>query len=82
MLKCRDGCGAAVEDESGAEAAGWSYLSIRAAWRCGPCARELYAASTLVGPPAAPFVDTLPPDSRGALRKETASTIAAPSVRS
>jgi len=81
---CRDECGAGVADDEAALAAGWSYLSIRAAWRCGPCANALAAAAQIGPGTQAPsvFVDALPPGSRGALRKETASTIAAPVVPS
>lgn len=80
-LMCRDECGASVADDERALAAGWSYLSIRGAWRCGSCAHALSAAYQITGTPApSGFVDPLPPASRGALRKETASTIAAPVV--
>ena len=80
-LSCRDECGASVDDEDGAMAAGWSYLSIRAAWRCGACARALLEAARIQGSERAGFVDQLPPVSRGALRKETASSIAVPVVK-
>lgn len=80
-LACRDECGTRVADESAAMAAGWSYQSIRAAWRCGACERALIVAARMVGTNSAVFVDTLPPSSRGALPKETASTISAPTVK-
>lgn len=80
-LACRDECGARVADDEAALAAGWSYLSIRAAWRCGACARALIDAAQIPGESAGDFVDQLPAGSRGALRKETASTIAAPVVK-
>lgn len=76
---CRDQCGAQVADDDAAIAAGWSCLSIAGGWRCGPCSRALALAAGVVGTPGAAFVDPLPPHSRGALPRETASTIA-PSV--
>lgn len=83
VIACRDECGARVADDESALAAGWSYQSIRGAWRCGACAYALSAAYQITGTPApTEFVDPLPPGSRGALRKETASTIAAPVVPS
>jgi hypothetical protein len=80
-ISCRDECGARVVDDQAAMAAGWSYLSIRAAWRCGACARSLLEAARIEGLEHVEFVDQLPAGSRGALRKETASSIAAPVVK-
>lgn len=81
-IACRDECGAKVADGEAALQAGWAWLSIQGAWRCGACAGALYRASKIEGAPApATFVDPLPPGSRGALPKETASSIAAPVVR-
>lgn len=78
-IGCRGGCGAKVVDEEAAQAAGWAFLEISKGYRCGACDRELRAANAIVGTDGQ-TLDALPPDSRGALPKETASTIAAPSV--
>lgn len=83
---CRDGCGLEVIGANYAEAekkagdAGWAYQHIRGGgYRCGACERALLAAQTLAGAPAAEaFVDRVPRHSRGALPKETASTILPP----
>lgn len=79
-ISCTDGCGATVEDEKAAGELGWAWLSIRGGYRCGPCDHALYAANKIVST-AGVTADELPADSRGALKKETASTIAAPSVK-
>lgn len=79
-IGCRDSCGARVPDETAAMQAGWSYLHVTGGWRCGPCAAALRVAAGIPGPAGAPMVDPLPPNSRGALPKETASTISAPVV--
>jgi hypothetical protein len=79
-LRCRDQCGRALPGEEAAMQAGWTCLSIAGGWRCGPCGAELYAASRLVGA-GEPGRDELPPDSRGALPRETASTILPPVVK-
>lgn len=64
-LGCSDGCGATTPDDVAAMQAGWSFLVISARWRCGPGSTP----------------DTLPADSRGALPKATAHTIAAVAVK-
>jgi hypothetical protein len=79
MVGCRGMCGAQVPDEDAAMKAGWSYLQITKGWRCGTCERELAAANSIVGQDEG-TADTLAPHDRGALPKETASTILAPSV--
>lgn len=79
-IRCRDACGAAVDDEKAALDAAWSYLSIAAAWRCPACDRALRQAAAIVGTDQV-TEDTLPADSRGALPRETASTIHPPTVR-
>jgi hypothetical protein len=79
-LRCRDACGASVADQDGAERAGWSFLQITNSWRCGACAGALYRANGIVGT-SGETADTLPPMSRGALPKETATTIAPPAVK-
>ena len=79
-IRCRDQCGAEVADEGAAERAGWSCLQTTGGWRCGPCAGALYRASRMRGTDGH-TPDTLPPASRGALPRETASTITAPSVK-
>lgn len=80
-MNCRDQCGASVADEEGAGRAGWSCLSIAGGWRCGPCSSALAIAAAIAGAPDGGFVDPLPKDSRGALPRETASTIAASVVK-
>lgn len=80
-IRCRGLCDASVVDDEAALRAGWSYLQITAGWRCGPCGRALLAAAHFVGTDQPAAVDTLPPNSRGALPKETASTVLPPSVR-
>lgn len=77
-IPCSAGCKRAELDPG---AAGWSQLEITGWWRCGACTRELHAASSLVGMNPEPFVDALPADSRGALPRETATSIAAVAVR-
>lgn len=81
MLPCKGECGAKVADDEAATAAGWEYLSISGKYRCGKCTRELRAAGRMVGTEPGIFVDPLPADSRGALPKETASSISAPTVK-
>lgn len=78
QVRCTDECGAAVPDEEAALHAGWSRLQITGRWRCGECAGALIAARNLTGA-AGETQDKLPKDSRGALKKETASTITPPS---
>jgi hypothetical protein len=80
-IYCSAGCKRTVTDEEAATVAGWEQLSITMRWRCGACGRELAAASSIVGMVDAPFVDALPADSRGALPRETASSIMAAAVR-
>ena len=80
-IRCVGECGRDVGDEKDALTAGWSYLSIRGGWRCGTCEGELYRAQQFTGVQGTQFVDQLPADSRGALKKETASTITPPSVK-
>lgn len=80
MLRCHDRCGREVLDVDAAMQAGWSYLSITARWRCGPCGAALRAASSMVGQGEG-TVDALPPESRGALRKATADTIVIPYLK-
>ena len=78
---CRDACGARVADEKAAEEAGWTRLAVAGGWRCGNCVRICLEAGAIVGMQDEGFVDHLPATSRGALPKETASTIAKPAVR-
>lgn len=79
ILSCRDGCGATAEAASDAEAErlGWRLLAVAGGWRCGSCVGELLRAGQILGN-SAPSEDVLPPTSRGALPKETASTITPP----
>lgn len=79
FIGCRGGCGAKQPDDDAAALAGWRYLQITKGWRCGPCDRDLVAASSLRGQ-GADTGDALDPQDRGALPKETASSILAPSV--
>jgi hypothetical protein len=83
VIACSSGCGNKTWlNEKGEPAqAGWEYLSISARWRCGTCWRELRAASAFPGAPAGEFIDAIPPDSRGALPKETATTISPPVLK-
>jgi hypothetical protein len=80
-IACNAGCGVTVADDAEAETRGWSWLMVARGWRCRACIRALTAASGLPGTPARTFVDAVPADSRGALRKETATTITPPSVK-
>jgi hypothetical protein len=79
-IGCRDGCGATATDEQAAQDCAWDYLNISKAWRCPVCSRALRGAAQIVGTDGI-TEDTLPAASRGALPKETASSIAAPTVR-
>lgn len=79
LIRCRDECGATVPEDR-IEGAGWEYLEIQKAYRCTACWNQLRAASGQVGMGSGAVVD-LPPDSRGAIRKETASGITPPSVK-
>lgn len=79
-VSCRGECGKTHPDEAAAEHAGWNYLWITKGWRCGDCARALHAAGQMSGTDGM-TQDTLPKDSRGALPKETASTILPASVK-
>jgi hypothetical protein len=78
-IHCRDKCGTTMPDEAAALNAGW-WLPITGTFRCGACRRALDAASGLIGH-AQQTQDALPPTSRGALSKETASSIVAPTVK-
>jgi hypothetical protein len=79
FIGCRGACGAKQPDSDAAAQAGWRYLEITNGWRCGACDRDLEAASAIVGM-GEDGGDPLDPTSRGALPKETASTITAPTV--
>lgn len=78
-VACVGGCKRTVPDMEAASHAGWRYLEIQNRWRCPECNRELRAAQQITGHDQ-PTVDELDPTSRGALRKETASTISPPTV--
>lgn len=80
IVNCYDTCGASQPSEDAAMQAGWTYLSIAGKWRCGACAGALYRASSTRGHSGS-TPDTLDKHSRGALPKETASTITPPSVK-
>lgn len=79
-IRCRDECGRSVVDDAAAVQAAWSWLDMTRTWRCPACWRALNEAGQIVGTAGASS-DELDPTSRGALRKETASTIAAPTVK-
>ena len=80
IIGCRDECGASFTVEPGDAFPGdWRYLEASKAWRCPTCHRALAAMACAEGT-GTPTVDTLPPDSRGALPKETASGIVPPKV--
>ena len=80
MIPCSAGCKRQVADEDAATAASWDYLSITARWRCPTCWRELRAAQSFTGVEGQ-TADNLAPGDRGAIRKETASTILPASVK-
>lgn len=80
-VRCRGLCGAAHTDENAALRAGWSCLQITAGWRCGACERALLAAGRMKGHDRPSDGDPLPLDSRGALPRETATSILAPAVK-
>jgi hypothetical protein len=77
FIQCRDGCGALVRPDDNGDAPGWTLLAIAGGWRCGACTRALDKAARIAGLNE-DSPDNLPPDSRGALPKETASTITPP----
>jgi hypothetical protein len=79
-IACAAGCARTVADDDAASAGAWSYLAISRRWRCPTCRRELDAAQAIAGGTGTPD-EVLPPDSRGALRRETASTVLPPSVK-
>jgi len=83
LIRCHDACGATITvlEPHEAIAAGWHHLSITGSWRCGPCARALGYAAQIVGTEGGYSPDPLPPTSRGALPKETASSILPPTVK-
>lgn len=80
MITCRGECGIKQPSEEAALQAGWSHLEISNGWRCGACGRLLREAGSIVGTDGV-TEDRLAPDSRGALPKETASTILQPTVK-
>jgi hypothetical protein len=81
MINCVDGCGTpGCQHEDEALDRVWHHLEISDRWRCADCTRALREAASLVGTDSI-TVDKLPADSRGALPKETASTIYPVSVR-
>lgn len=74
MIGCADQCGAQIQDyEQDALQAGWTHLTISNRWRCPNCMTTLQLAGRIVGTDGV-TKDRLPPGSRGALPKETAST--------
>lgn len=80
-IACNAGCGTAIADDGEAATLGWTWLMVARGYRCPACVKALAVASGLQGTPARRFVDALPADSRGALSKETASTITAVAVK-
>lgn len=76
-LKCRD-CERTTQDESTALREGWTFLSIAGGCRCPVCVSVLRKAGGIAGTTGLIEPDLLSPDSRGALPKETASTITPP----
>lgn len=46
-IRCRDGCGRSVADESEAQAKAWECLQITGRYRCPSCMRELAEANKL-----------------------------------
>ena len=81
-VACREGeaCGKEVASEDEAMQAGWSWLAVAGGWRCGDCVQILLQAGAIVGT-GGQTEDKLDPTSRGALPKETASSITPPAVR-
>lgn len=86
VVNCRDGCGTYVEFSDNANletaateltAAGWGWLSSVSRWRCPGCIERLNTVTAALA--ADPdFADKLDPRSRGALPRNTASTILPP----
>lgn len=78
MTKCLNLCGLVVEEPL---KAGWLYLDVARAWRCGACVRAMDEVSRLHGTsPHDPGTDPLAKDDRGAL-KEPKGMMVQPSVR-
>lgn len=67
-IGCAGGCGKKVDADQ-VERLGWSFLHITGRYRCGACEFVLRRASTIEGAPTRLDVDTLPPNSLGALKK-------------
>jgi hypothetical protein len=80
VIGCRDQCGRKQPHEDAAMQAGWSYLHITGGWRCGACDSTLRGAARIVGRQERGS-DPLPPDSLGALKHKTASSITPPVVK-
>jgi hypothetical protein len=60
---------------------GWSLLEISGRYRCPTCTHLLHGVSFIPGTRPGDFIDKVPPNSRGALPKETASTISPPVLK-
>lgn len=69
-----------MPDQIEAETAGW-WLPVACRWRCVACQGEMLRVGQFIGSAGSGFVDRLPADSIGSLRKPTALTIVAPYVR-
>ena len=81
-IACGDACGAELTTPvTEVDRIPWLWLPVANKYRCGACQRALQTASSIEGVEQHPFVDNVPKDSRGALPKETASTISPISVR-
>ena len=46
-IRCTDGCGANVKDESEAQAKAWQYMEISKRYRCPQCRRDLQQVNEL-----------------------------------
>lgn len=81
-ISCMDKCGATVADEKDAENNLWTWLPVARAYRCPACRKAMERAGKMTGSTLpSTFVDKLPPDSIGSLRKPTAESILPPSVK-
>lgn len=79
-VSCFGGCGKSYAGEDEAAKAGCLWLPVARAWRCMSCVNELLEVSKTTGR-GTETIDNLSVHDRGALAKETASTIVEPRVK-
>ena len=60
-IRCCDGCGRSVLDESAEQAKGWSCLQITCRYRCPACVHELAQANRLDDSQVAGMDSTMQP---------------------